>query len=312
MRSRLITAIRSLLRPNSDRLDALDGRFARVEGELQEIRASLKKLFSATRQIEPGLAAIVRRLALDPQSVPYPERLTAHRFRIDSQNDEDGITLGLFDQIGVTNRKFVELGSGLSGGNSAFLANELGWTGLMVDGDADRMRQVARRFPRVTAVGAWITAEGVNGLIRQHGLAGEIDLLSIDLDGNDYWVWKAIDACSPRVVIVEYNSIFGADRAVTIPYDPKFDLRTHRFVYYGASLAALARLAEQKGYRLVTTTPSGINAYFLRDDVGPEIPGCSPQRAYRMQRKYDVLIREKGLDIFKYVEEQGLGLVEVE
>lgn len=311
-RTALLAAIQALLRPNAKRLEEVSTRLATVETELQEIRASLKKLFSTTRQIEPGLASVIRQLALDPERLPYPERLTAHRFKLDSQNDEDGITFGLLERIGVTNRRFVELGSGLSGGNSAFLASELGWTGLMVDGDAERMPQVARRFPQVTAVASWISAENVNELIESHGVAGEVDFLSIDLDGNDYWVWKAISACSPRLVIVEYNSIFGPDRAVTIPYDPTFDRRKHRFVYYGASLAALARLAEEKGYRLVTTTPSGINAYFLRNDVGPEIPACSPQRAYRVQRKYDVLMREKGFDIYRYVEEEGLGLVDVD
>ncbi len=310
-RTALLAAIQALLRPNAKRLEELAERLSSVETELRETRSTLKKLFTTTRQIEPALSAVIRRMALDAEKLPYPERLTAHRFRLDSQNDEDGITFGLFERIGETNRRFVELGSGLSGGNSAFLASELGWTGLMVDGDPERMPQVARRFPRVTAVAAWISAENVNGLIEDNGLAGEIDLLSIDLDGNDYWIWKAIDVCSPRIVIVEYNSIFGPDRAVTIPYDPTFDRRQHRFVYYGASLAALARLAAEKGYRLVTTTPSGINAYFLRNDVEPSIPACSPERAYRLQRKYDVLIREKGLDIFKYVEEEGLGLIDV-
>ena len=143
----------------------------------------------------------------------------------------------------------------------------LGWTGLMVDGDEGHMTQVRRRFYGVTAVAAWITRENINQLILDAGFAGDVDFLSIDLDGNDYWVWEALTACSPRVVVIEYNSAFGPDRAVTIPYDAEFDRHDYRFCYYGASLAALTKLSERKGYRLVTTEPCGVNAYFLRDDV---------------------------------------------
>lgn len=285
-------------------------RLDRIERELGDLRSLSDKLFARVRHVEPAVQAVLRGMFLDPETLPCPERLTAHRFRLNSQNQEDGVTLGLFKRIGVANHRFVELGSGLSGGNSAVLALELGWTGLMVDGDARHITQVGRRFPGVTARSAWITAENVDEIVARHGFGGEIDLLSIDLDGNDYWIWKAITVSSPRVVIVEYNSIFGPDRAVTIPYDAQFDRSKHRFIYYGASLAALARLASQKGYRLVATT-AGINAYFLRNDVAPEIPACEPGRAYRLLEKYDVLIQDKNLDVFQWIAEEGLPLVEV-
>ena len=85
------------------------------------------------------------------------------------------------------------------------------------------MQQVARRFPMTTAVAAWITRDNINTLITGQGYAGEVDLFSLDLDGNDYWIWESVTASSPRVLIMEYNSMFGPDRAVTIPYDPQFD-----------------------------------------------------------------------------------------
>lgn len=292
-------------------LAELTQRVDRLEQDLQATSRAMQKLVARTRHLGPGVQALLRRVAVDADALPYPERLTARRCRLASQNEEDGVTLELFRRIGAESRRFVELGCGVSGGNSAVLALELGWTGLMVDADAGRMARVRRRFPGVAVEAAWITAESVNPLIERHGLAGEIDLLSIDVDGNDYWVWQAITACSPRVVIVEYNSIFGPDRAVTIPYDPQFDRRKHRFIYYGASLAALACLAKRKGYRLVATA-SGVDAYFLRHDVAPDIPEVAPRRAYRLLPKYDLLIRDKQLDVYAWIAEESLPLVEVD
>ena len=300
------------VRRQSQELIAINARLTELETEQQTISAALTKLSKRTSHLGPDLQAVLRLLKLDPDALPYPQRLMAGRYRLHSQNEEDGITLELFAQVGTTNRRFVEIGSGLSGGNSACLASELGWTGLMLDGDQERMIQVGRRFPGVRAVGAWITRENINDLIGDAGFEGEIDFLSIDLDGNDYWVWEALTVCSPRVVVVEYNSAFGPDRAVTIPYDAQFDRHKYRFVYYGASLAALEKLAAAKGYRLVTTEPTGVNAYFLRNDVGPEIPGCTAKDTYRLLKRYDVWMRTKREDIYTYVEAAKLPLVEFE
>ncbi len=153
--------------------------------------------------------------------------------------------------------------------------------------------------------------ETVNDLLTQHGYTGEVDLLSVDVDGVDYWVWQAITVCSARLVMLEYNSMFGPDRAVTVPYDPKFNRRDHRFCYYGASLAAMTQLSATKGYRLVAVEPTGVNAFFLRNDVAPEIPACDPAHVYRIPDKYNELIREKQLDVFKWARESGRELVDV-
>ena len=293
-------------------LTAIAQRLTKLEGEQQTMSAAFTKLSKPISRLGPSLQSVLRLLKLDPESLPYPQRLMVRRYRLNSQNEEDGITLALFDQVGTTNRHFIEIGSGLSGGNSACLASELGWTGLMLDGDHERMIQVGRRFPGVRAVGAWITRENINALIEDAGFEGEVDFVSIDLDGNDYWVWEALTVCSPRVVVVEYNSAFGPERAVTIPYDAEFDRHKYRFVYYGASLAALTKLAAAKGYRLVTTEPTGVNAYFLRNDVGPEIPTCTAKNAFRLLKKYDVWMRTKQEDVYKYVASAKLPLVEFE
>ncbi len=145
----------------------------------------------------------------------------------------------------------------------------------------------------------------------RHGFTGDVDLLSLDVDGNDYWVWQALTACSGRVVVLEYNSMFGPDRAVTIPYDPKFNRRDHRFCYFGASLAALTKLSASKGYRLVAVEPTGVNAFFLRDDIAPAIPAVDPAAAYRISEKYNDLIRRKDIDVYKWAADTGREIVDV-
>ena len=286
-------------------LAQIDKRLDRMEAQLQGIH----KVWLRTRHVEPAVQAVLRELYLDRESLPYPERLIAQRFRLASQNQEDGITAALIREAGAGTRRFVEIGSGLSGGNSAFLAREWGWTGLMVDGQA-RMAQVRRRFPGVTAVSAWVTRDNINELIAANAMGGEVDVFSLDLDGVDYWIWEAMTACSPRIVILEYNSMFGPDRAVTVPYNETFDRHAHHTMYYGASLMALTRLSARKGYRLVAVEPTGINAFFLRNDVAPHIPACDPRQAYRVLERHDLLM-EDGVDVFRYAADSGGGLVEI-
>jgi hypothetical protein len=282
-------------------------RLARIERQLDAV----EKIWQRTRHLEPAVQALLRERYLEPENLPYPERLAARRFRISSQNQEDGLTLALLNEVGVTCRRFVEIGSGLSGGNSGFLARECGWSGLMVDGHEGHMAQVGRRFPMVKAVAAWVTRDNINDLIAANGYTGEVDLFSLDLDGADYWIWEAMTACSPRIVILEYNSMFGAERSVTVPYDPAFDRHRHHLTYYGASLTALARLSARKGYRLVAVEATGINAFFVRNDLAPHIPACEPARAFRLLEKYDVMLQQGDEDVYRYVERAGLKLVDV-
>jgi len=288
-------------------LKEMSRRLERIERQLE----SINKIWLKTRHVEPAVQAAVRALYLDRDDLPYPERLIARRFRLASQNQEDGITMALLSEAGIATRTFVEIGSGLSGGNSAALAREWGWTGLMVDGAGKtRMEQVGRRFPGVTAINAWVTRDNINDVVTSQGFSGEVDLFSLDLDGVDYWIWDALTAISPRLVILEYNSMFGPTRAVTVPYDAEFDRHRHHTLYYGVSLAAWARLADRKGYRLVAVEPAGINAFFLRNDLAAHIPACDPVRSYRIQEKHDVLMAA-GEDVFAYAARESLPLVDI-
>jgi len=269
-----------------------------------------KGLTGRVKQVNAGVQAAIRRLYVDPAELPPPHNLLAQRFGILSQNAEDGLTWAIFKLAGVTNRRFVEIGSGTNGGNSGFLAEDCGWTGMMVDASVERISKVRARFgSQVAAVSSWVTRENVNAMITEHGFSGEVDLLSIDIDGNDFWVWEAITACSPRLVIVEYNAHFGPDRAVTVPYAEEFD--RHRFQdmrYYGTSLAALACLAVRKGYRLVAVEPRGVNAYFLRRDVCPAIPEGRPDSLFRSGEQ----TKSWKTDVYAVAAQHQLPLVEID
>lgn len=268
---------------------SIEAGLKRVVGRLDQVQTQLgtrtRGLEGRLRQVERNVQALVRHEYLDQAALPFPQNVLAQRFHDLSQNEEDGITLALVKLVGAPTRRFVELGAGTNGGNSGFLAASCGWTGLMVDGSPARAKRLVARFGRfgVRALSAWITVDNVNQLVIDSDVRGEIDLFSLDIDGNDYWVWRQLDACSPRIAILEFNPAFGSTRAVTVRYDATFDRAKFKAVtpvFYGASLAALERLGLEKGYRLILVEPRGVNAYFLRDDVAPEIPAVSAAVAH--------------------------------
>jgi hypothetical protein len=251
--------------------------------------------------------------------------LTLRRFGTDSQNGEDGMLLALLAAGGAPTPTFAEIAAGTNGGNSGFLARELGWSGLMVDGSEENVEELRLRFnsPRVRIVRAVVTRENVDELLRSHELEGEMGLLSIDIDGNDLWVWEAVEAVSPRIVIVEYNALFGPTRSVAVPYDSERSYQPGG-VYYGASLRALTTVSARKGYRLVAVEPRGSNAFFLRADVAPEIPATSPEEAFAAllapgHRYADPIgprvtakLRAREAELDREIRRLGLPLIEIE
>ncbi|MFH1807151.1 MAG: FkbM family methyltransferase [Pseudomonadota bacterium] len=201
--------------------------------------------------------------------------LTEVGFRCHSQFEEDGILLYIFALIGTTNRVCAEIcaGNGIECNTANLILNH-GWWGHLFDGDAAHVaagtafyREARATWlypPRFTQ--AWVTAENVNSLLEKSGATGEIDLLSLDIDGMDYWVFKAIDVIQPRVVVCETHNVIGPEDALTVPYDPAFKIVTPD--HHSASLAAMCALAKNKGYRLVGTHRYGFNAFFVREGVG--------------------------------------------
>jgi len=215
-----------------------------------------------------------------------------HEFKVYSKHGGDGLILYIFSKIGVTNYSFVEMG--VEQGkecNTANLSLNFGWRGMIIDANEEWMK-IARSFyqeklgknaSNVKAIACFITAENINKLLLDNGLHGEIDLLSIDIDGNDYWVWKAIDVVQPRVVVAEYNAAFGLEPR-TMKYNPNFNYqKTYREdpLYFGASLSALAKLAKEKGYILAGCDLHGHDAFFIRKDVAEgKFNELSPSEAF--------------------------------
>ncbi len=211
-------------------------------------------------------------------------KLSEVGFRCHSEFEEDGILLFIFALIGTTNRTAVEIcaGDGITCMTANLILNH-GWWGYLFDGDERNVKRGTAVYhksrdtflypPRFTR--AWITAENVNDIIYQSGIAGEVDLLSLDMDGMDYWVWKALDCIKPRVVVCESHNIIGPDDALTVPYDPNFVRSSHD--YSSASLAAMTKLADEKGYRLIGTHRFGFNAFFILKEIAPDVlPGVEP------------------------------------
>jgi hypothetical protein len=205
------------------------------------------------------------------------------QFRVYSQNGEDGILLYIFSLIGSTNKRFVEMCAGnCQQCNTANLVINHGWQGLMLDGDAEKValgKEFYKRHPDTRiwppAISqAWITRDNVNEIIRSHGIEGEVDLLSLDMDGNDYWILESLEVIQPRVIIAEYQSVWGPDKAVTQRYQEDFiwDISKRTGLpSCGASLLALVKLARRKGYRLVGCERKCFNALFIRNGIGEDI-----------------------------------------
>jgi hypothetical protein len=191
-------------------------------------------------------------------------------FQIFSQNGEDGILLSLLNQTGARVKTFVEIGieNGLEC-NTALLAFVLGWDGLMVEADplgaaaAQRLvgRVLRRRTNRVEVRQAFVTRENINDFVG----GPELGVLSIDVDGVDYWLWKAVTRAAPEVVIAEYNASMGPVEPITVPYTAAFTVAESQPYYHGASLAALEKLGREKGYALVAVDAAGVNAFFVRE-----------------------------------------------
>lgn len=206
-----------------------------------------------------------------------PVFLEQYGFKVFSQNDEDGIIQEIFDRIGTTNKKFIEFGvqDGIEC-NSHYLLYK-GWSGLWIEGYRPYFAQIQEKFSVVIDEGllkvdcAFITKDNVNGLFVENGIQGEIDLLSIDVDGNDYYVWESIFAVNPRVVCIEYNGKYPPDCEWVMPY---FSAHVwHENDYQGASLKSLEKLGRERGYQLVGTNVTGVNAFFVRDElVGNRFP----------------------------------------
>lgn len=195
-------------------------------------------------------------------------------FRVFSQWGEDGIIEWLVQNLPFRNHSFIEFGvEDYRESNTRFLMQNRNWRGLVLDGserNIARIRQEQFSWRHdLKAAACFITKDNINEMIRTNGFAGNVGILSIDIDGNDYWIWSAIDCVEPDVVICEYNAIFGDRHPVSTPYTPAFNRFDHHHsgLHAGASLPALEQLAASRGYALIGTNSAGLNAFFVRREL---------------------------------------------
>lgn len=248
--------------------------------EIRRLRSIEDRIGSLERAVYPGVSADA----------------TIHDWeaKIRSQNGEDGILLNIFSRIGATSRRFLEFGcsSGLEC-NSSNLALGFGWSGLMLDADPTSVTKARIFFndhlgadqDRVELRAGFVTPENINDLLADATPEGEdLDLLSIDVDSIDYWIWEAIEPrFRPRVVVCEYNAGFGPKRSLTVTpregFDP-YDKHPSGY-YHGASVAALHKLATSRDYQLIGCDSAGVNAFFVRRDCAAGLPDLDPAEAWR-------------------------------
>ena len=261
--------VRRLLGADEDRASLWDG-LRTIQTGLGELRQELGSLRS---DLDAARVLAGRTMA---DQIAVRGRLSDLRtaeFKVFSQFGDDGIIQYLIRQLAIEASAFVEFGVGdYRESNTRFLLMNNNWRGLIMDGNPASVARIKQDpvclFYDLTVAREFITRENINELLSTHGFTGSIGLLSVDIDGNDYWVWEAIKVIDPVVVVCEYNSAFGPTRAVTIPYDPAFQRqKAHSSnLYYGVSLAALCYLAGRRGYAFVGSNSNGNNAYFIRRD----------------------------------------------
>jgi hypothetical protein len=221
------------------------------------------------------------------QSLGLLDNIQQAEYKVYSQFGDDGIIQYLVKNTEVKNKIFIEFGvENYLEANTRFLLINDNWTGLVMDSNRNNIEFIKKdniywKYD-LTARQAFITRDNINSLITENGFAGEIGLLSIDIDGNDYWIWDCMNVVLPVIVVVEYNSEFGCEHAVTIPYNPRFERTKAHYsnLYFGASLKALCQLADKKGYYFVGSNSSGCNAYFVRKENIGLLNPLQPEEGY--------------------------------
>jgi hypothetical protein len=236
----------------------LETRLSRLERSLETQNLILGRL-AASDRLSNGACAI-----------------NDWEFKVYSQWGEDGIIQGLVSRVATSRPIFIEFGvEDYQESNTRFLLVNNNWSGFIFDSDAENISRIRKselywRY-NITAQHAFITRENINDILQAAGVSGPIGLLSIDIDGNDYWIWESLNRVDPDIIIVEYNHRFGPTASVTVPYKPDFDRRAEHFsmIYFGASLSALCKLGEVKGYAFVGCNSAGNDAFFVKRNKLP-------------------------------------------
>lgn len=244
---------------------------------------------------------LIAKGVLASQSLLKSKNIQDYEFKVFSQYGDDGIIQFLVNNTEIINKTFIEFGvEDYSESNTRFLLMNNNWSGFIMDGSEEAMESVQEQIYYwkydLRAIPAFITKENINSLMDKTGFE-DVGLLHIDIDGNDYWVWEEIDISKlrPTIVVLEYNSVFGKDRSITIPYKEDFYRTEEHYsnLYWGASLKALINLSAKKGYSFVGCNSVGINAYFVKNDRMKDLVEISVEDGY-VESKYRESRDEQG------------------
>jgi hypothetical protein len=283
--------------------------FKEKNNSINKISDIHSKLENDLKSPKVNLGQIQAHLNNQKQSI---EDLSEVEFQVFSQWGDDGIIQYLISKIDIPNKTFIEFGvENYKESNTRFLIINNNWSGYVIDGSKENIAYINRDIIswacELYYEAAFITTENINTLLKKPGFDPEVGILSVDIDGNDYWVWKEIDCLNPIIIIAEYNSVFGYNTEWTVPYDPEF-YRTNKHssnLYYGASLKALCGLAEERGYLFIGCNSKGNNAYFLRSDKVGGFKIKTPEEGYVRSKFREAVINGKrisGLDKIKVIE----------
>jgi hypothetical protein len=256
-----------------------------LASENKNLRAEIIEMTRIVRDVEIKVSclavkSLVGRPASNIKSIQDTE------FRVFSQFGEDGIIQFLITNLTIPHKTFVEFGvEDYKESNTRFLLINNNWSGLVIDGSQSNIEKIQKDsiywLYDLTPLNAFVTRDNINTLIASR-FTGDVGVLSIDIDGNDYWIWESINVINPRIVICEYNSLFGNKHSISIPYSDDFLRQNAHFsyLYFGASLGALCMLAEKRGYYFIGCNSAGNNAFFVRKDVIGNLPVVTLEDGY--------------------------------
>ena len=217
---------------------------------------------------------LLGRIITDINHIKKSNYINDYEAKIFSQFGEDGIINFLISELKIKNNKFIEIGiEDYEESNTRFLLESKNWTGLIIDASKEYIDYIKKQNyywrNNITAKCSFVTKNNINELIKDFTIKDDIGLLSIDIDGNDYWIWKKIEGVNPDIIIMEYNARLGCKKSITVPYDENFERikKHHSSIYFGCSLKALSKLGKEKGYSLIYTNMNGNNAFFVNEQV---------------------------------------------
>ena len=244
-------------------------------------------------------------------------------FSVFSQFGEDGIINWIVDKIPVSNKTFVEIGTqDYWESNTRFLLKLRNWKGYLIEGSYDYVKKIkSQRIywqHNIKAINSLVTKENINQILSKNVKEKNIGLLSIDIDGNDFWVLKEIASISPDIVICEFNTIFGDLHKIVVPYEKEFNRETKHYskIYFGCSIKALISMMERKNYYFLGTCSTGINAFFVKNFYKEHFNETILQKVYFPSMVREGLTKEKKLSFdnnYKNLEKiKNMNILEIE